>query len=358
MAAAKKRKRKSRQHKPEEWPRVEMTFPLGHLVDTPIIVSPHRPTTPEQLMALRANEDDDGELAVRHAFLSSRAWPQTSKASPSMTLAEFLEREVPHTHVHAQQPHDIEWARRKNAQRFGPWKTTGILTGIPAGILLASYPDAWWILLTVVVVATVIAAITPRVLLRLPTLAVGRSSAEAAGTTMQRFSRLPRPKPLPQLPEPDPAPSAHDRAEAVKADYGELLGDVIYRIEQSALFDPAVPTTREFQLLLLRWDDESPHLKGHDLESLARELELAFATAKRNADKLGLDHLPATARPDAERAVGSLRLAARTSSKAERRAALAAASRLLDTLALYYLPTPDEAPELVDNARRQLEAPR
>lgn len=156
-----------------------------------------------------------------------------------------------------------------------------------------------------------------------------------------------------------PAPAADSRALAplghearadvasLKDEYGRLLTDVAYRIENSALFDAAVPLTKQFQLALIAWDDEEARADGARLAALARELELSFATARRHAESVGLRHLPESARQDADRAAKASRLAQSATSEGERQAALHQATRLLRGLALYYLPDAADVPELL-----------
>lgn len=133
-------------------------------------------------------------------------------------------------------------------------------------------------------------------------------------------------------------------ADTVKTMYGRMLVDVAYRIEQSALFDPSVPTTRSFDNALAAWgrldlssapDDEVVHR--------ANVLKLAFDTARAHAETVGLAHLPAAAQAEARRAAGAARLAFGSGSSAEREAAQAQVVRILDSLALHYLPSAEAA---------------
>ncbi|WP_040282984.1 hypothetical protein [Tessaracoccus massiliensis] len=68
-------------------------------------------------------------------------------------------------------------------------------------------------------------------------------------------------------------------------------------------------------------------------------MELTFNVAQANAERLGLEHLPEGARSDARRAGKAARLAAGATTPGERQASLAQVKRILDSLALYYLPT-------------------
>lgn len=131
-------------------------------------------------------------------------------------------------------------------------------------------------------------------------------------------------------------------ADEVKTTYGRMLADVAYRIEQSALFDSAVATTRSFDNAMAVWDDlDTDHAPEDEVVRKAGMLKLAFANARAHAEMVGLSHLPATARNEARRAAGAARLAAGAKTDAERAAAQQQVNRILRSLALYYLPDPD-----------------
>ena len=141
--------------------------------------------------------------------------------------------------------------------------------------------------------------------------------------------------------------TAPRRVGDVKAAYGGLLSDLVYRIENPALFDSKVPATKEFELLLMRWDDEEKGLSPETAARLAGELELAFAAARKNAETLGIRHLPRTARKNGQKAAHAARLAQQATTTGEREAAMATVIRLLDALALYYMPTPHDIPKML-----------
>lgn len=178
------------------------------------------------------------------------------------------------------------------------------------------------------------------------------------GNTMKRLSRQ-RPSErrlaIGEVAPPADLAAAARRVDDVKASYGELLSDVIYRVESSALFDPAVDATREFTLLLAQWDSRTPSMEPDAVMELAREVELAFDTARAHAETLGLDHLPRTARPTARRAIKSLQLAEGATTDGERTAALTRANQLLGSLALYYLPDPAETAAALGGGRPAVE---
>jgi len=145
---------------------------------------------------------------------------------------------------------------------------------------------------------------------------------------------------LPTVVEPVVFPDV----DAVKEEYGRLLSDIVYRIENAALFDPHVPLTQEFTLAMLRWDDTQESLGDEERRVLANRVVASFRAARANAERIGLEHLPTESRRQAATALKAARLAADDgAAPAERTAALSRAVRILDSLALYYLPTGSEA---------------
>ncbi|NHB84110.1 hypothetical protein G7085_04185 [Tessaracoccus sp. HDW20] len=131
------------------------------------------------------------------------------------------------------------------------------------------------------------------------------------------------------------------RIDAVRDEYGRLSSDIVYRIESPALFDAASPLTGAFENALVRAGSHVDDLEEFD--DLATELEISFAVARDHAETLGIAHLPESARPDARRAGKAAQLAAGATSDGERQAALAQVVRILDSLALHYLPAPEAA---------------
>lgn len=132
------------------------------------------------------------------------------------------------------------------------------------------------------------------------------------------------------------------RIDAVRAEYGRLASDIVYRIESPALFDAAVPTTNAFEVALARYATEGSGLEVDDLDALAADLEIRFSVAKDHAETVGMGHLPEAARADARRAVKAATLAAGAATDGERQAAMDQVIRILDSLALYYLPAPEQ----------------
>ncbi|HMQ65781.1 MAG TPA: hypothetical protein PJ992_05780 [Arachnia sp.] len=145
-------------------------------------------------------------------------------------------------------------------------------------------------------------------------------------------------------PLPDPRREAQGRVAEVRAIYGRMLADVAYRIENAALFDSAVETTRRFETALALWADVTPSTADDEVRRRAALVELAFETARAHAETVGLAHLPQQARDHARRAAGAARLARAAATEAERAAAQDQVVRILRSLALYYLPDPDRLP--------------
>lgn len=141
-----------------------------------------------------------------------------------------------------------------------------------------------------------------------------------------------------------------DRADDLLTEYGELMLDVAYRIENSALFDSAVATTEAFNVAMVRYQNEVETLNLDELAAAVRDLEITYSVARDHAETVGLAHLPASAQPDARRAAKAARLAADAGTDGERAAAMDQVIKILRSLALYYLPEPE-------NVRKELAAP-
>lgn len=144
-------------------------------------------------------------------------------------------------------------------------------------------------------------------------------------------------------------PTPAERVDVVTGEYGRLLSDIVYRIENSALFDAAVPASQRFQLALVTWDADAP-----DAAALAAEVEDAFAAARTHAEQLGFEYLPRTARESARRAVKAATLALTSGDTPERAAAARSAADLLAGVRLYYLPVVDPATPTLIAARPEL----
>ena len=145
---------------------------------------------------------------------------------------------------------------------------------------------------------------------------------------------------------------SRDRVDQVKADYGTLLTDLTYRIENPALFDVASPTTQAFTTALLQWDDTADSLGASERQKLAAQVALTFDAARSHAELVGLAHAPESARETIATAAKAMRLAESDAPDGELRAARAKAIQLLGSLALYYLPDADEARAMLEGTAR------
>lgn len=300
---------------------------------------------------------------VTLAFLDGEEPARSVSAPRSQSLGEAVRAALDLTPTRAMEVPGIRWsapARRlpgpmSAVALVAPVATIAFVLALSAGPRFAAVAGAVLSILVAVLWLVGRSSSRQRTEVLGPELKHVLPTSEALALLgSQHSAAIPAPD-HPERPEPDPAPaSARARIDDLKAAYGALLSDVVYRIENSSLFDNAVPLTRDFNLLLMRWDEESRDLPAVELSALARQVELAFETARRHAETVGLGHLPQTARADGARAAKAARLARRSPSEGERRAALAQASRLLSSLALYYLPAPDEVPKMLGGGPRQL----
>ncbi|RRD03369.1 hypothetical protein EII34_14350 [Arachnia propionica] len=129
------------------------------------------------------------------------------------------------------------------------------------------------------------------------------------------------------------------QVERIRQEYAELRSDLLYRLENPALFDPAVPTTAAFETALVEFVD-SPTSQAADV------VEIRFQVARQHAERTGLRHVAPAQRGEVARAVKIARLAQDASSPGERVAALTQLQRVLESLALYYLPSRADLPEI------------
>ena len=149
----------------------------------------------------------------------------------------------------------------------------------------------------------------------------------------------------------DPARlSPRSRVDLVQERFAALRDDIVYRIENSALFDAAVPQTQRLELALMAWDEMSP-----DAAALATEVEAAFDDARRHAEELGLDHLPETARDSGRRAARAAHAALHGDTEGERENARRRVADILASLALYYLPPVDPTTPGLIGRRKEIE---
>lgn len=218
----------------------------------------------------------------------------------------------------------------------------------------------------IIVLATVLAQ--PFVLLALlliPLLAwIGRTLNRAGGLTVRSIEGMPlnehnlveyalarqggeNPRGLRGIPRIE---EARERVEKVRADYAERKLDIVYRIEQPALFDSSAPTTEAFLVALWEFDQVPDDAPPREAEEAAARVEVAYGLARRHAETVGIRHVAPGKADDVRRAAKVARLTVAGSSEGERSAARAQLRALLASLSLHFLP---DAAEL-----RALEGPR
>ncbi|RRD47318.1 hypothetical protein [Tessaracoccus sp. OH4464_COT-324] len=132
-----------------------------------------------------------------------------------------------------------------------------------------------------------------------------------------------------------PAASVVDptvQVQRIREEYGRLCSDLLFRLESPALFDPAVPTTAAFEAALVDFENTPT-------AEVAARVEVRFEVARQHAVRAGLRHVEPQLRDEVARAGKIARLALNAGSQGEREAALAQLQRMLDSLALYYLPS-------------------
>lgn len=157
---------------------------------------------------------------------------------------------------------------------------------------------------------------------------------------------------LARLPKDEgPRAAAVARVDEIRALYGRMLSDISYRIENSALFDSTVSTTRAFDTALALFADVTPNTSDDEVTRRSAVVVLSFRTARSHAETIGLKHLPTTAHDSARRAAGAARLARSSTSEAERDAARLRVISILRSLALEYLPDPATLPHEITTGK-------
>lgn len=129
-------------------------------------------------------------------------------------------------------------------------------------------------------------------------------------------------------------PTPRQQVQRIRQEHRRLRTDLVYRLENPALFDPTVPTTAAFTAAVADFDD-SPS------QDAANRVEVRFQIARQFAERVGTQHVPAEHRDELLQAVEVARSVAGASSE-ERTAALAQLQHLLDALALPHLPSRTE----------------
>ena len=286
------------------------------------------------------------QVTVRVAPLGGRRPPHTVNAPGWRRLDDFVTEHASLAVTRALVTPGVRWPGVEGHRRAPVWLAVGaglaasLFYGLQFGTLGYLIP-----LVLTVVAATVVAYATAS---RTAIHREGNKRPYRRGHVVERLLELPATPARSELvvgtvSAPGDGALAAERVARVKETYGALLSDVAYRIENSALFDPAVGETREFTVTMAAWDDGHAGMGGDEAAALSREVELTFDAARAQAEALGMGHLPEAARAEARRAAKAARVAQRAATEAERIAAIEQTNRILASLALYYLPGRSEA---------------
>lgn len=317
----------------------------------PLQLSPVRFETPlRELPGPVVVESEDGSLTVVEVMGGDGKvrLSRADKADPiylygrglSVELGELTVRELASRPTRAfSLPPGTMQVRHRTRLMLGVSFLVLAVIGLIIGVLVSPLADGLKVFLSVALFCLSIAV---------PVMTVKRNPASrklyrSGGSTY----------PLDRLLDTRPAiVAAGVMVDRVKEEYGALLSDLCYRIEFPALFDPADPQARSLTTALIRWDTrQQGQLDSSELSALAADVRIAFDTAKAHAEAVGMSHFPTAVLPDAERALKTARLVKGGATLAERDAALRQVASILESLALYYLPSPTEARQMVEGRR-------
>ena len=328
----------------EPWRLLALSTPLEDLHGDSVTVLPRQGN---KIMGLTITAVGGG-VSVKGGEIDAMTAKVDATAFPTETLGGFMERELNLPAQAAMVVPELNMPHRpKGTPTLSrPWRLAAFMPAATALYFLFGQEPGWWLFASIAAVLAVLIWWAPArrntVGLSVP---VG-DGLHLSPAELRKALSSGTPPPGVLLPPKRVDPALGDEARAsvagVKEEYGALLSDIAYRIESSALFDVAVPLTKEFHLALAAWDDEEGSAGPKRLAELAREVELTFTTAKDQADTMGLRHLPDASRADGELAAKAARLAQSAPSEGERLAASRQAARLLRDLALYYLPGPED----------------
>ncbi|MDF1488469.1 hypothetical protein [Tessaracoccus caeni] len=342
----------------DHWQPVPLEATVGSLVGENLAVSGTGPDGKRTLVLVKVTARKDGAVWVWVSDTATRTpMPVATRASTGATVtlrAAILAHADVEAHSAARVPYETRWPSDITRPGGNPWLflATAALIVTMVVFFAVGLPSVGMAFF-VPAVLTAIAA-RPRGNSTVNGVASVFSPTDGGGGSLFAASMMSSAV-LAQIPPPEAAVgvSPVERVGVVKASYGEKLADIVYRIENSALFDAAVPETQRFQVALVGWEESSP-----DAERLATELERAYDEAMRNAERLGVSHLPETARDPARRAAKAATIALGDGPEAERDAARARVAEILNSLALYYLPSVDPTAPALIGQRRAIEPGR
>lgn len=342
----------------DSWQPVPLEATIGFLVGENLAISGIGPDGRRTLVLVKVTPRRAGTVWVWVSDTATRTPMPRAIRSVTDETVTLRAAVLAHCDVEAFSaatvPHKVKWPSDVARTRTNLWFLLGALASLIAMIVL----------IVVDLPAVAMAFMVPTVMMGLMGRKQGGTSVNPPAAILSPSSSqtgfgftsevLPSTV-LARIPPPETAAgvSPAERVGVVKARYGAKLSDIVYRIENSALFDPSVPETQRFQVALLAWDENSP-----DAEHLADEVERAFDEALRTAEKRGLDHLPETARDPARRAAKAATVAVSDAPPAEREAAAKRVAEILNSLALFYLPVVDPSTPSLIGRRREIEPGR
>lgn len=321
----------------QTWRPASPRYMIKNLRGTPMLVfADDRPTG----LVLSARASDNDTVQVTYARTDALQKPTvTTDFDPDMRLGQLAARlfgptDVPLTIV-ALPP--VKWLRPRNVSFAA---VLALVVAAVLTVMLILGPDAFTQMALAAVGAVAASALFITVRPRHRTEIITPGSLHLEGPDLIDHARARLAGESPGSPAQRLA-AARTTVDEIREEFGQLTTDIVYRIDYPALFDPAVPATGQFHTALMRFDDAGG-LSVAEVEDLAAEVEVAYSLARDHAETVGHRHLPEAARDGARRAGNAARLARGAATEGERTAALTQVQRILESLALYYLPTIDD----------------
>ncbi|MHA6525645.1 hypothetical protein [Tessaracoccus sp. G1721] len=341
------------------WSLLSPGIPLGALAGHSVAVVADVRDTPQMIQVKRHTPKSNvvkDTVTVTYGPIGDTDPPGRVKVPSWRRLDDFVDEQLGSQVDRAIVVPGVMWSERGHVtpRVSRAWLLTLAAVALALSSAIAVAIGVWWVL--PLALGPLLALVTTATHRRTRTAI--RVAREPQGTRTFTESEIHArlAPPGPPAGEPTPTDEAFARVNGVKDHYGRLRGDIVYRIENSALFDSSVPTTHRFLLDLLKWDDDADHLDRDDRGRLSYEVLLSFRTARDYAERVGLAHLPTQAQPAGSRALKVAALAAHPATAGEREAALAQLGGLLDDLALHYLPSAHDLPRMLASQRAQLDA--
>ena len=341
------------------WSLLSPDIPVGALADHSVVVVADGRDNPQAIQVRRHSPKSNvvkDTVTVTYGTIGDTDPPGRVKVPSWRRLDDFVDEQWGAQVTRAIVIPGVAWSDRGpvTPRVSRAWRLSLAAVALALSSAIAIAVGAWWVL--PLALGPLLALVTFATHRRIRTAIRVARDLQGTSTFTESEIHARLAPPAPTAGDPAPTDEAFARVNGVKDEYGRLRGDIVYRIENSALFDPSVPTTHRFLLDLLRWDDDADQLGGDDRGRLSYEVLLSFRTARDYAERVGLAHLPTQAQQAGGRALKVAALAARAATPGEREAAQAQLGGLLDDLALHYLPNAHELPRMLASQRAQLDA--